>query len=107
MVSVSQHLSQLLESNRFDKVKMALVFVILEKALLDIGAGAYHKVAEELKKRYHCHLEDCYEHPEYLNAILKDLYGDSYKHIVKSIDKKLAEFSYYKSIARFLEVISQ
>ncbi|HEV2193814.1 MAG TPA: hypothetical protein VGR54_09380 [Nitrosopumilaceae archaeon] len=94
-----------LERQGYDKVRKALVWSVLEKTLLDIGI--YCKVIDELKKRYCCHLDDCYDHPEYLNAILKDLHGDSYKHVIKSINKQLEEFSYHGPITRFLKVISQ
>ena len=102
---LSSHFVESLERQGYDKVKKALVWSILEKTLLDIGI--YYKVTEELKKRYHCHLDDCYDHPEYLNVILKVLYGDSYKHVIKSINKRLEEFSYHGSIARFLKIINQ
>ena len=101
----ASHFGESLEQQGYGKVKKALVWSILEKTLLDMGI--YYKVTEELKKKHHCHLDDCYDHPEYLNAILKDLYGDSHKHVIKSIDKKLEEFSYHESIARFLQTINQ
>ncbi len=88
-------------------VKKALVSLSIEKTLLDIGKPTYDKVARELYDRYHCYLPDCYEHPEYLSEILKELYGNSHKVIVESIRKQLEEFSYHQPIARFLEVISK
>jgi len=104
MLKVS-HFVESLEHQGYDKIRKALVWSILEKTLID--AGIYHKVAEELKKRHRCQLDDCYEHPEYLNAILKDLYSNSYKHVIKSINKHLEEFSYQESISRFVKVINQ
>jgi len=102
---LASHFVESLERQGYDKVKKALVWSVLEKTLLDIGI--YHKVVEELKIRHHCHLYDCYDNPEYLNAILKDVYGDSYKHIIKSINAHLEEFSYHGTITRFLKVINQ
>ena len=99
------HFAESLEQQGYDKVRRALVWSVLEKTLFD--AGTYYKVIEELRKRHRCHLDDCYDHPEYLNTILKDLYGDSYKHVIKSINKQLEEFSYHGSISRFLKIINQ
>ena len=91
----------------YDIVKKALVSLTIEKALFEIGKPVYEKVVESLYKEYHCYLPDCYEHPEYLNEVLKKLYGNAHDIIVKSIKKQLDEFSNHKHIARFLFVISQ
>lgn len=91
----------------YDIVRKALVSLVVEKALFEIGKPVYEKVIETLYKEYHCYLPDCYEHPEYLNEILKKLYGNTYDVIVKSIKKQLDEFSNHKHIAMFLSVISQ
>ncbi len=94
-----------LEQHGYDKVRKALVYMSIEKVLLDINTSIYDKVVRELKTKYHCNLDDCYEHPEYLNSILKNLYGNSYKGLAKSITKQLQEFSYQSSIARFCDEI--
>ena len=104
MLKVS-HFVESLEQQGYDKVRKALVWSILEKTLLDVGI--YYKVTEELKRKYRCQLDDCYENPEYLNTILKDWHGNSYKQVIKSINNHLEEFSYHESIARFLKIISQ
>ena len=80
---------------------------MIESTLLKIGKPIYEKVVHDLSKKYHCYLTDCYDHPEYLNEILKELYGNTHDVIVKSIKKQLDEFSNHKHIARFLLVISQ
>jgi hypothetical protein len=90
-----------------DLVKKALVSMSIEKALLDIEKETYDKVAHELYERYHSYFQDCYEHPEYLSEILKQLYGNAGKVVVESIRKQLEEFSDHKPIERFLEVISK
>ena len=94
-----------LEQQGYDKVRKGLVWSILEKTFLDIGI--YCKVVDELKEKYHCNLYDCYDHPEYLSIILKDLCGDSYKHVIRTIGKQLEAFSYHRPITRFLKMISQ
>jgi hypothetical protein len=88
-------------------VYKALTILAIEKTLLDVGKAVYDKVISTLEKNYHCYLTDCYEHPEYLSEILKQLYGDSYNEIIESINKKLEEFSNKEPIERFLQVIHQ
>ncbi len=90
-----------------NQVRKALVMLSIEKSLLNIGKPIYDKVVELLDKEYHCYLGDCYEHPEYLNAILRELFGNSSNVIVESIKEQLGEFSYANSVAIFLEAISQ
>ena len=107
MLEGTQNILASLEGLGYDKVRQGLVSAILEKTLLDIGSGACCTVKDELKKRYQCHLTDCYVHPEYLTSILKDLYGDASVQIVQMINKKLEEFSYQKPIAKFMESLSQ
>ena len=107
MLDDSKNIIASLEDHGYNKVRQALVSVILEKTLFEFGSGTYYKVVDELKKRYHCYLTDCYEHPEYLNVILKDLYGNSYRQIVKSINEQLEEFSSQRPIAKFIELVGQ
>ena len=85
----------------------ALVCLAIETALIEIGKPIYEKVLHDLFEKHHCYLTDCYEHPEYLNEVLKGLYGNSHEAIVQSIKKQLEEFSYKKPIEKFLQVISQ
>ena len=86
-------------------VKKALVTLAIEKALLDFGKPALQKVLGILNKEYHCYLPDCYDHPEYLEKILKGLYGNSSRVITESITKQLEEFNYQQPIEKFLKVI--
>ena len=88
-------------------VKKALVAIVVEKSLLDVGKPIYDKVVSSLQKYYQCDLPDCYEHPEYLDKILKELFGDSHKVIVDSIQMELKEFAHQEPIARFLQAITK
>ncbi len=75
--------------------------------LLEIGKETYNKVIHDLYKKHHCYLSDCREHPEYLRDILRELYSDTHDAVVEKIKEQLGEFSYQKSIEKFLEIISQ
>jgi len=86
--------------------KNELVEISIEKALLKIGKTALQKTIDTLYKQYHCHLSDCYEHPEYLKSILCDLFGDAHTVIIESIQKDLKEFTHDKPIEKFLEHIA-
>lgn len=86
-----------------DTAKLALVSVSIESSLLGHDIQSYEKVTKMLETRYGCLVYDCYDHPDYLNEILKTLPNDSYYHIVESIKKGLGEFAYLDGISEFLD----
>ncbi len=83
-------------------VKKALVGLAIERSLIEFGTPVLERVLNELEARYHCYIFDCYEHPNYLQQILKDLFGSAYDQVIKSIRKNLDEFSYQEPIRDFL-----
>ena len=83
----------------------ALTTIIIGKALLEIGTPVYDKVASRLLEKYHCYIPDCFEKPEYLREVLKELYGASHKVITYAIEKQLSEFVYKKNTETFLTVL--
>ena len=83
----------------------ALTTIVIGKVLLEIGTPVYDKVTSKLLEKYHCYLPDCFEKPEYLSEVLKELYGASHKVIIYSIEQQLSEFVYKKNIGTFLTVL--
>lgn len=84
-------------------MKKALVSLAIEQTLLEIGGEKMlDEVSNIMLEEYNCGIPDCFEHPEYLNKVLKNLFGNSYYTIVQSIKKQLDEFSYQEPIAEFL-----
>jgi hypothetical protein len=86
-------------------VMKALATLAIEKTLLGIGKPVYDTVTNRLYEKYHCYTSDCFKKPEYLKAVLKELYGDSYDEIVNSIQEELKEVTYDKKIEMFLQVL--
>ena len=85
-----------------------LVLMAIEQTLLEISRPILEKVDSMLYDSYKCHIEDCYEYPQYLNKVLKDIFGASYKvTTVESIGEKVKEFSQRKPISEFLEKLSE
>ena len=89
-----------------DQIKKAIVAINIEKVLLEMGKPVFDTFTKKLYKNYNCYIPDCSDHPEYLNQILKEMYGSSYNTIVNKITDQLAEFSYQKSVVEFIKVIS-
>ena len=85
-----------------DAAKIALVSVSVESSLLGHDIESYDKVTRMLETKYGCLIGDCYDHPDYLNEVLKTLPDDLYYGVVESIKKGLGEFIHVDGISRFL-----
>jgi hypothetical protein len=83
----------------------AIVTLAIEKTLLNVGKAEYETVAYVLYEKYHCYIPDCFEKPEYLKEVLRELYGKSYNEIIKSIEQELKEVVENKKIETFLQVL--
>ena len=83
----------------------ALIALSIEKVLLDISKPMLDKVAAKLYKEYHCYIHDCYEHPDYLNNVLRSVFGNSYVTIAKSIKLELIEHLEDKAVLRLINTI--
>ena len=70
-----------------------------------MGKPEYETVAYVLYEKYQCHIPDCYEKPEYLKEVLKELYGESYNVIINSIEQNLKEVISDKRTEIFLQVL--
>lgn len=89
-----------------NQMKKTMVTLALKNTLLELGVQEYDKVISILQKDYNCSLEDCFENPEYLRQILKDLFGDSYPDILNSLSENMKEISSQQSIKDFLQVLN-
>jgi len=89
-----------------NQMKKTMVTLAIKNTLLELGIQEYDKVVSLLQKDYSCTLEDCYENPEYLRNILKDLFGDSYPDILSSLSENMKNILSQPSVKDFLQVLS-
>ncbi len=89
-----------------NQMKKTMVTLALKNTLLELGIQEYDKISSLLQKDYSCTLEDCYENPEYLRNILKDLFGDSYPDILNSLSENMKDILSQQSVKDFLQVLS-
>lgn len=87
-------------------MKKTMVTLALKNTLLELGIHEYDKIVSLLQKDYSCTLEDCYENPEYLRNILKDLFGDSYPDILNSLSENMKEIAGHESVREFFQVLN-
>ncbi len=87
------------------QIMRALIAFSVEKVLLEIGKPMLDKVATKLYKEYQCYIPDCYEHPDYLNNVLRSVFGNSYHTISEAIRFELNEHLDDKSVLRLVNTI--
>ncbi|OLD32192.1 MAG: hypothetical protein AUI61_03355 [Thaumarchaeota archaeon 13_1_40CM_2_39_13_2] len=84
--------------------KMALVFCV-EAVLMRRGNTNYHLITAKLNANYNCTIMDCYENPEALRNVLKDVYKEDYNSIINEIKILLDELANVREIANFLRLM--
>ena len=72
-------------------VMKALTSLAIQKVLNNISAPAFEKVSKKLQKEYKCYIPDCYDHPEYLESVLKSVFGNVHTAIVEQIREELVD----------------
>ena len=88
-----------------DNGTKTMVILAIEHTLLKISNSTLEEVQAKLYQEYKCGIQDCYEHPEYLNKVLKDLFGAASKEVILDVNLYLDEFAYKRPIAEFLNKI--
>ena len=87
------------------QIMKALVAFSVEKVLLVIGKPILDKVANRLYMEYQCYIPDCYEHPDYLNNVLRSIFGNSYFAIAEAIKLELNEHLEDKTVLKLVNTI--
>ena len=90
-----------------EHLRKALVSLSIEKVLRGIGQPVYEKTIKQLSKDFNCYLPECYEYPENLNKVLKEIFGNAHIAIVDEIKKELNEYAIEKPIEVFITAISE
>ncbi|HEX9846483.1 MAG TPA: hypothetical protein VGA92_08510 [Candidatus Nitrosotenuis sp.] len=92
-------------NSRTEQHKLALLSCI-ELVLMRRGNTDYNLVVAKLDSLYNCTIRDCYEHPDYLRTILKDVYNDEYNNIIDEIKVQLDELTNVEEIRDFCQSLA-
>jgi hypothetical protein len=84
--------------------KVALISYV-ELVLMRLGDANYHLVMAKLGSLYHCKIMDCYDHPEYLKTVLKDVYKEKYHSVVSQIHSYLGDLADEPEIIAFFKTM--
>ncbi len=88
-----------------ERMQRDLVSVIIEKTLLDISKETCSLVEKRLFADFYCRFSDCYSHPEHLNTILKEIFGNNYYIITDKIKAEIEKQPLDKKLTKFIEVL--
>lgn len=55
------------------------------------GNVNYNLVLAKLGSFYDCKIRDCYDHPEYLKTVLREVYKEDYNSIINEIRLELGD----------------
>ncbi|MBI1829564.1 MAG: hypothetical protein HY222_05360 [Thaumarchaeota archaeon] len=61
----------------------------IEIVIMRRGNTNYNLVLCKLNSLYNCTIMDCYEHPEYLRTVLKEVFKEDYNSIIEDIKLEL------------------
>ncbi|MDC8452253.1 MAG: hypothetical protein LV477_04980 [Candidatus Nitrosotalea sp.] len=90
-----------------DYTKKVFVDIAIQKALLESGSVTLEKVNNQLFEIYHSSLSECYDNPEYLREVLKDIFDKSHTKIIDDIKIQLQSVSYHKQVEIFLQKLGE
>ena len=78
----------------------------VEIVLMRKGDVNYNLVVAKLGALYNCSIVDCYDHPEYLRTVLKEVYKEDYNTILENIKIELDKLvDIEKEKAEFLKIM--
>ncbi len=84
--------------------KIALVSC-LEVVMMSMGNTKYNLAIAKLDSLYDITLRDCYEHPEYLKSVLKEVYLEDYDYIINEVKAHLDELANEEDMVNFFKVM--
>ncbi|HEV2193365.1 MAG TPA: hypothetical protein VGR54_07105 [Nitrosopumilaceae archaeon] len=90
---------------QFDEQHKVALISCLETVLMRRSNTKYNLVVAKLNSHYDCKIRDCYEHPEYLRTILKDVYTEDYNSIIDEIKLLLDDLVNEEKITNFFKIM--
>jgi hypothetical protein len=79
----------------------AMVGSSVELVLMRSGPQ-YHAVVSKLEHHYNCSIIYCFDHPEHLSAVLREVYNEDFDRIIDSIETEFGEAIEQSEIANFI-----
>ncbi len=90
---------------RFDEQHKIALISCLEVVLMSMGNTKYNLVVAKLNALYDSDIRECCEHPEYLKAVLKDVYKEDYDYIINEVKARLDDLVSAEDMTKFFNVM--
>lgn len=84
-----------------------MIPLAIEETLREISIPALEEVIRRLFNQHKCMMSECYENPEYLSSILREIFGSAHTSIIESVKTKLGEYSYQGQVREFLDKLAK
>jgi len=88
-----------------ERIRREIVATTVEQVLLEISKETCLLVEKRLFADHYCRFSDCYSHPEHLNKILKEIFGNNYFVITDKIKAEIEKHPLDKKLTKFIEVL--
>jgi hypothetical protein len=89
----------------FEMAKLAFMSCI-EVVIMKRGNTKYNLVQCKLRTLYNVGILDCFDHPEYLRTVFKEVYKEEYQSVLDEIRLELEKLADIKEIEeRFFKVM--
>ena len=77
----------------------------IEVVLMRRGGPEFQLVLSKLKNNFNLDIINCFEKPENLRQVLKEVYHDDFKSVVEEIIWELGEYAQEQKIIGFLDTL--
>lgn len=91
--------------SNLDEHEIKLISCI-EVVLMRRGNVNYNLVLAKLDSLYNCKITDCYDKPEYLKTVLREVYEGDYNSIITEIRLELGDLD-TEEIGDFMNILSK
>ena len=75
----------------------------IEVVLMRRGGPEFQMVLAKLRNNFNLDIINCYEKPEYLRKVLKEVYREDYESVLEEIVWELGEYAQKQKIKEFLD----
>ena len=77
----------------------------IEVVFMRRGGPEFQIFLTKLKNDFDLEIGDCYENPECLRKILREIYPNDYKSVVEGLTWELGEYNKEREIVEFLDAL--
>ena len=88
--------------DELENMQKTMITLALKNTLLELGHDELDKVTTILQKDHHMTLDDCYDNPDELKLVLRDLFGESIDAVLDSFKENMKVISSNTQIKNFI-----